>query len=338
MSQPLIFITGATGFIGSHVVTQALSAGYKVRLSVRKEAQIDSLRKLFSEHAASLDFVVVPDFTSPDAFNKPLENVTYVFHLASPLPGNGSDFETDYLNPAVQGTIALLGAAKDVDTIKRIVIVSSVLALVPLDALITRKLIVKEGLNPSIPVDPQMSFPEDPRASGSLKYHASKILAHRATLSWVSAAKPSFTIVTLHPSFVFGRDLTQTSAEALGGTNAMLWGCLTSPAPFIPPIAVDVRDVASAHLKALEISVGKSDEVEEFILSAGEREGWMWGRVAEFVRERYPSVDVKLEGPFEEPPKVNTQKAEEGLGVKWRGMEDTVGSFLEQQMELRGQL
>ena len=148
MSRPLVFITGATGFIGSHVVQQTLAAGYKVRLSVRKQAQIDGIRNLFSEHANNLDFVIVSDFTAPDAFTKALQNVTYVFHLASPMPWKGHDFETDYLNPAVQGTIALLETAKNIDTIKRIVIVSSLLALIPLDALATQKFVAK-GTPPS---------------------------------------------------------------------------------------------------------------------------------------------------------------------------------------------
>jgi uncharacterized protein YbjT (DUF2867 family) len=39
MSSPITFITGATGFIGSHVVKDALAAGTRVRLSVRKEEQ-----------------------------------------------------------------------------------------------------------------------------------------------------------------------------------------------------------------------------------------------------------------------------------------------------------
>ena len=143
MSKPLVFVTGATGFIGSHVVQQTLAAGYQVRVSVRKEAQIEVIRKVFSANASNLDFVVVTDFTAPEAFTKALEDVTYVFHLASPMPGTGNDFETDYLNPAAQGTIALLNAAKAVNTIKRVVIVSSLLALIPLDALATQNIVAK---------------------------------------------------------------------------------------------------------------------------------------------------------------------------------------------------
>lgn len=175
-------------------------------------------------------------------------------------------------------------------------------------------------------------------AAGGQKYHVSKILAHRATLEWAQANKPSFGLVTLHPSFVFGRNITQTSAEGLDGTNAMLWGCLHSPKPFIPPAGVDVRDVASAHLKALEVKAGAGGQVEEFVLSAGPKENWTWEQIAEYVRSKYPALGVKLEGPFEESGKVDTQKAEAVLGMKWKVMEDTVGSFLDQQVELRAQL
>lgn len=175
-------------------------------------------------------------------------------------------------------------------------------------------------------------------ASGGQKYHVSKILAHRGTLEWVRTNKPSFGLVTLHPSFVFGRNITQTSAEGLDGTNAMLWGCLHSPKPFIPLSAVDVRDVALAHLKALEVKTEAGEGVEEFLLSAGPKDHWTWGQVAEFVRSKYPALDFKLEGPFEEPPEVNTNRAETVLGIKWKSMEDTVASFLDQQVELRAQL
>lgn len=333
MSQPLIFITGATGFIGAHVVTQALAANHRVRLSVRKESQIPTLRNLFSSHAANLSFTVIPDFTAPGAFAKALDGVTYIFHLASPMPGTGSDFQADYVAPAVDGTLALLNAATQVPTIKRVVIVSSLLALIPLDALLTQQFTATEGLSP--PIDPQMSFPPDPRAAAGLKYHASKILAHRATLSWYKTSAPQFSVVTLHPSFVFGPNLLQTSPDALDGTNAMLWASLTSSAPMIPMAAVDVRDVAGAHLRALDAA---GDGLEEFILSAGVEQGWTWEGVVGYVRREFGFVDVKLEGPFGEPPSVHAGKAGRVLGVRWRKMEDTVGAFLGQQRELRGRL
>ena len=137
MASSLVFITGATGFIGSHVVAQNLEAGHRVRLSVRKESQIDGLKSLYSRYVDSIEFLVVPDLSTSDAFKSALQNVVYIFHLASPMPGKGSDFKTDYLLPAEQGTISLLNAARATSTVKRVVITSSVLALLPPDAFVT---------------------------------------------------------------------------------------------------------------------------------------------------------------------------------------------------------
>jgi nucleoside-diphosphate-sugar epimerase len=176
-------------------------------------------------------------------------------------------------------------------------------------------------------------------ASGGLKYHASKILAHRATLDWVAANKPPFVVVTLHPSFVFGRNLSQTSPDGIDGTNAMLWGTLYSETPLVPAIAVDVRDVARAHVRVLDANFeGKNNEVQEFLISASEKDGWSWTNVAKFVKNKYPSLGTKFEGSFDAPPSIETPRAENILGLKWKTMEDTIASFLDHQIELRAQL
>ena len=137
MSQK-IFITGATGFIGSHVVLQTLEAGFDVRLSVRKQSQISALKTLFSGYDSKVEFTIIPDLAAYGAFHNALKGVAYVFHIASPMPGTGSDFKKDYVEPAEQGTLAILKAATSEKTIKKVVIVSSLLALVPLDALVTK--------------------------------------------------------------------------------------------------------------------------------------------------------------------------------------------------------
>ncbi|KAK1579323.1 NAD dependent epimerase/dehydratase [Colletotrichum navitas] len=338
MSQPLIFITGATGFIGSHVVSQALEADYRVRLSVRKESQASKLKELFAKHTAKLDFVIIPDLAKPGAFNQALLGTDFVFHIASPMPGTGNDFKSDYLAPAEQGTITLLDAAKSISTIKRIVIVSSILALVPLDVWVTGNFNVKEGSNPSIPIDRDMEFPQDPKASAGLKYQASKILAHRSVLEWAPKNKPGFTIVTLNPSFVFGRNLNQTSEDGIDGTNAMLWESLFSEKPTFPMVAVDVRDVALAHLRALDVDFKGQTAVQEFVLSAPDPVRSDWERVVEFVREKYPQLNIQLKGPFENPSKAEANRATELLGIQWRRMEDTIASFLDHQLELKAQL
>ncbi|KAF2020251.1 NAD dependent epimerase/dehydratase [Aaosphaeria arxii CBS 175.79] len=341
MTSSLVFITGSTGFIGTHVLQKTLEAGYKVRLSLRKESQISDIKVLFSKYTSQIDYAIIPDLAKPGAFDTALQGVTHVLHIASPMPGKGSDFKSDYLAPAVQGTNNLLEAAKNTPSIKRVVITSSVLAMMPAEGLITGQFEVKgksfKGSSPDIQVDPDMQFPADPRASAGLMYHASKVLAHRATLEWVQNNKPAFSVATIHPSFVFGRNLTRKAGGEVDGSNSMLWNSLQSEKPLIPMASVDVRDVAEAHLRALKVE-GKASELEEYILSAPEAKGWTWDSVAEFAHEKYSDLGIKIQGTFGKPPLVEANRAKDILGINWRDMKDTVSYFLDQQREFKSQL
>lgn len=133
MSSNLAFVTGATGFIGSQVVASALRDGYSVRVSVRKSEQIDTLKGIFHNDAARLQFVVVPDISVAGAFDEALDDVKVVFHLASPMPGKGADLQKDYLEPARNGTLSILESAKKVASIKKVVVMSSILGIGPID-------------------------------------------------------------------------------------------------------------------------------------------------------------------------------------------------------------
>lgn len=132
MPSGLIFITGATGFIGSAVAAEALDKGYRLRISVRREAQIPELKTQFSQYEDQIDFAVVADITQESSFAGKLDGVDYVFHLASPLAG---DTKESYFVPAVKGTTAILEAATKVESIKRVVITSSIAALIPVSGI-----------------------------------------------------------------------------------------------------------------------------------------------------------------------------------------------------------
>lgn len=128
MSQSLIFITGATGFIGAQIAAFALRAGFNVKLSVRREAQIDPVRQALSEFAGRVDFVVIPDIAKSGAFDDALQGAAHVIHVASPLVKPGEDL----LTPAVNGTTSLLESALKIPSIKKVVITASVASLISL--------------------------------------------------------------------------------------------------------------------------------------------------------------------------------------------------------------
>jgi nucleoside-diphosphate-sugar epimerase len=143
MTGSLIFITGGTGFIGSHVIDATLRAGYRVRLGIRKPEQAQTVTNRYPKYALNIETVVIPDMSKPEAFKSAFNSVDFIFHLASPMPGSGSNVRTEYVNPAVQATEAVLNAAMDFPQIKKIVLMSSALALMPVDALFTKEASVK---------------------------------------------------------------------------------------------------------------------------------------------------------------------------------------------------
>lgn len=133
MSKSLVFITGATGFIGAEVVQQALEAGYRVRLSIRRPEQADTLKKRYSEYASDIEIVVIPDIAKREPFEEALADVDYIIHVASPLPGQGKDLKQDFIKPALNGTEAILYAALKFPKVKTVVVTSSGITLMPVD-------------------------------------------------------------------------------------------------------------------------------------------------------------------------------------------------------------
>lgn len=68
----LIVVSGATGFIGSHVVDQALSAGYRVRGTTRNARKGDWAKAFFQSRYGedSFELFEVPDMGAESAFDE----------------------------------------------------------------------------------------------------------------------------------------------------------------------------------------------------------------------------------------------------------------------------
>lgn len=137
-----------------------------------------------------------------------------------------------------------------------------------------------------------------------VKYAASKAVAHQATRDFVKEKNPSYTLITLHPTYVMGHDLTQETAEGLGGINSLLWQSLAMEKPLLGTSWVHVQDVADAHIKALQVDV---EHGKEFLLSGP---SFTWEDAIAYIRKKFPSLEVKLVPPFEGKWNVDTTGAE----------------------------
>jgi dihydroflavonol-4-reductase len=74
-SQPIAFVTGGTGFIGSHLVDRLLAKGYHVRALVRNPNKLGFLKNLPIE-------IIEGDLFSTAALEKAIAGSDYVYHVA----------------------------------------------------------------------------------------------------------------------------------------------------------------------------------------------------------------------------------------------------------------
>ena len=123
MAKPKALVTGANGFIGSHLVRELLRRGYEVRCLVRHTSDLSSLPGLPVT-------LYVGDVRDPDTLEEPTKDVDYIFHLAAELMVASQD-EFEATN--TQGTENILLAAQKnaAGTLQRFLLTSSQAAVGP---------------------------------------------------------------------------------------------------------------------------------------------------------------------------------------------------------------
>ncbi|XP_065840425.1 uncharacterized protein [Oscarella lobularis] len=241
MSQlPLVLVTGASGFIATHVVAGLLAEKkYRVRGTVR-DVNNESSTKPLREAFPDLELFSA-DLNKDEGWKEAVAGCTYVHHVASPatidLPPQ------EYIRPAVDGSKRVLEACVEAGTVKRVVFMSAAAA-------ISSGLAGNEGKPRDYVYTPDdWTDPESPRCR---PYEASKTYAEKAAWEFVEKLEgdKKFELITIHPVAVFG-PLILPKVSASHGFILML---LKRQVPSVPDIGipfVDVRDVAKAHVAAM---------------------------------------------------------------------------------------
>lgn len=238
--RKLVLVTGANGFVGSHCVLQLLQLGYSVRATVRNQANASKVKDLLAKHVdvgnGQLTFALA-DLTSDAGWASAARDCEWILHVASPVLNGPPKHPDDIIVPARDGTRRVLEAAASA-RVKRVVLTSSTAA-------------VMWGHRR----DGSETYTEDDWTVLSdelAPYERSKTLAEKGAWDFVNAlpARDRFELVALQPGLVLGPVL---------GKNASVSGevvrkLLTREFPGCPDLgfaAVDVRDVADAHVNAM---------------------------------------------------------------------------------------
>jgi nucleoside-diphosphate-sugar epimerase len=337
----LVFITGGSGHIGSRIIIDALQAGYSIRAAVRSQEKANRILAIPSIKSLNvgnkLDFVIVPDLLVDGAYDEAIKGATHIIHVASPITDahkEGESYQDTFIAPAIKGTLNILEAAKKTPSVRRIVITSSIVAILSWKDFTS-------GNTSGAPFTEasRTTFLPEPYADRFEAYSASKVAALNETEKWLANEKASigFDVVHIFPGFVIGRDETVTdAADALRGTNLVVLGPVTgAQSSYTPGAAVHLRDVSLAHVKSLDASVPGN---QGYLLIAGGLGGTRWEDVFDVVKRYFP--DAVEDGTLANngtivsvPEKIDASASEKALGLKYLGFEeqvrDVVGHYVE---------
>jgi dihydroflavonol-4-reductase len=222
-----VLVTGATGFLGTHLVERLLEADGS-RIKVLARSNVPELRARGVE-------LVEGSILDEDACASAASGVSAVYHLAGQVSRNPDDAALLY-EVHVQGTAVLCRAAKK-SGVERIVLAST-----------SGTIAVTETGD----VIPDETFPPPLKLIGKWPYYTSK-LYQEETARRECLGGPD--LVVLNPSLLLG-----PGDKRLSSTEDVL-RLLASEVPVIPPGGVnfvDVRDAAAAFETAL--SRGRAGE------------------------------------------------------------------------------
>ena len=270
-----VLVTGATGYIGLHCIQQLLDQGYAVNGSLRSLERKDEIFESLESNNTSTEHLKLFSFNlnEDDGWDEGMEGCDYLIHVASPiaLERKSEDF---FVKPAVAGVKRALKFAKK-HKIKKVILTSSVAA-------IFHGIELKEYYDES-----DWSDPENPSID---HYSKSKTLAEKAAWDFIEAEGKPFEFSVINPALVIGPSLSND----LGESNKAIQMVATGKMPVAVPLQfgyVDVRDVAAAHILAMQ---KQASDGERFALA--EKDMW-YEDVAKVLRENGFNKAPKLSVP-----------------------------------------
>ncbi|KAF8212742.1 hypothetical protein K438DRAFT_1566280, partial [Mycena galopus ATCC 62051] len=287
-------VTGASGFLGSHVVLQLLEKGYRVRAAARG-AKADHLKSSYASYGGRFESVKIADIAH-DQFPDALVGVAGIIHTACPLPGH-ADGPT-LLAAALEGTLNVIVQGEKAG-VRRMVVTSSIATVInPEDSY------TDQGTHPKLASYPvsitdwtqftrEMAVDSD---SHMVRYTTAKKFAELALWEWADK-HPHIEVTTLNPTFFYGPFTAHFSLPApeFGAlsSNLLIYNLLFKDGVFpYNTRYIDVRDVAQAHVRALGSPATAKVGHKRIVFSSPHKAPFQ--RTLDLIAEQRPSLKERL--------------------------------------------
>lgn len=291
LNKGLILVTGASGYLASHVVNTLLKDGYRVRGTVRSlkdEKKVNPLKDL-ANNSESLELVEA-DLLNADCWRHAVKDCEVVMHVASPLPIETPSDEQLVLGPAINGTLNVLNASYEAN-VRRVVVTSSGLAVMGSDYQNGRTYSEKDWGD------------ENTKAV----YCKSKILAEKAAWNFFTEKQKEqkkFELVVINPVLILGPILHDTMGTSMNRFLSVLGNKVEKiPNMYFP--TCDVRDVAKAHI----IAAFSNEAIGKRILIGSEPNFIPMSRWAEILQKEFGPKGYNI------PNEVDTSTPARGEGT-----------------------
>lgn len=324
----LILVSGANGFIASHVVDQFLEAGYNVRGTVRSAARCAWLQKVFDERHGPGKFSLyeVPDMAVPGAFDEAVKGAAGFAHVATPVM---QSFDPNEGIPVVEeGTLNALRAAAKEPSVKRVVLTSSSTAAASPQP--NKKFVIDSNTWNDEAVKAAWAPPPYEGLQRRLDvYSASKTQGEKAAWKFLREEKPSFVLNTVLPNANMGLVLSteHQGYPSTAGWIRALWNGFDGheDLKFNPPqYYVNVQDNARVHVAAIIFEDVAGERLFTFA------HPYTWNSILAIFRKLYPQRKFIDDIPDigRDLSKVANERAEELLkrfGLPgWTNLESSV--------------
>ncbi len=235
-----VLVTGADGFIGSHLVEQLLEVGCNVRAFVYYNSfnHWGWLDALAPEIKAQIE-IFTGDIRDPNGVRQAMKDIQVVFHLAALIAIPFSYHSPDnYVDTNIKGTLNILQAARDFNT-ERVLITSTSEVY---------------GTALYVPIDEQHPL------QGQSPYSATKIGADRMAESFYRSFNLPVTIVrpfnTYGPRQSARAVIPTVIMQLLAGATEIQLGNLTPTRDFNY-----VKDVVQAFVAIAEAEKALGEEI-----------------------------------------------------------------------------
>lgn len=273
-----VLVTGADGFIGSHLTEELVKSGYEVKAFVFYNAfntwgWLDTLPSEIMEYIE----IFQGDIRDPNGVREAIKGVNAVFHLAALIAIPFSYHSPDtYVDTNIKGTLNVLQAARDLDT-ERVLVTSTSEVY---------------GTARYVPIDENHPF------QGQSPYSATKIGADRLAESFYRAFDLPVTIVrpfnTYGPRQSARAVIPTIITQLLAGKTRIKLGSLTPTRDFNY-----VKDTAHGF-----ISIYRSDKtVGQEINIATQKEISIGQLAKELIRQINPEAEIVCDAQRLRPEK-----------------------------------